>query len=84
MKTKKIILIILSILSLVSLLIGTTLCDNDWKSILFGIASSSLVVVVIETVASIKDHYRLANLCKNYKRIRITNTLDSRHPNGIY
>jgi hypothetical protein len=64
--------------------IAKNLCDNDWKSILLGISSSSLVVFVIETVASIKDYYRLANLSRTYKRIKITNTLDNRHPNGIY
>lgn len=84
MKTRKIIQIILTILTLVTFGIATTLCDNDWKSILIGIASSSLVVLVIETVASVKDYYRLANLSRSYKRVKITNTLDNRHPNGIY
>lgn len=84
MTTRKIIQIILAILTVATFFIAKNLCDSDWKSILFGVASSSFVVLAIETVASVKDYYRLANLHQTYKRIKITNTLDNRHPNGIY
>ena len=71
-------------MAVVAFLMAKYLCDNDWKSILIGIASSSLVVLVIETVASVKDYFRLATLSRTYKRIKITNTLDKRHSSGIY
>lgn len=84
MTIRKIIQIILAALTVVTFFIARNLDDSDWKSILLGIASSALVVFVIETVASTMDYFRLANLSRTYYRIKITNTLDNRHPNGIY
>ena len=71
-------------MTVTTFVIAICITNNDWKNILFGIASSSFVVFVIEAVSSIKDYYKLANLSRIYKRIKITNTLDNRHPNGVY
>jgi hypothetical protein len=84
MTTRRIIQIILAITTISTYVIAKSVCDSDWKSILFGVASSSFVVFVIETISSIKDYYRLAILHQTYTRTKITNTLDNRHPNGIY
>ena len=84
MKTRTTILIILFVLSISTFFIGKKLCDPDWKGILLGITSSSLVVFFIETIISVKEFFRLGFLSKTYKRSKITNTLAIRDSNGKY
>jgi hypothetical protein len=84
LKTRNIILLILIFLAIVSLTISIFLCNGDLKNILIGIFSSAFVVITIETVALTKDYCLFSILSEDYKRIKITITLDNRNPLGIY
>lgn len=81
---RKYILIFLAILTFLTYCLAIKAKDNDCKSILFGIASSSFVVFIVESIAAIHERKRLAILGKTYERVKITRALDDRNPDGIY